>query len=64
MKRQIRVGMAVGAGVLAWTAASMICHEPAVERFLGEQPWMRYAIYVVILGGVLGGGYWMKTRKR
>jgi len=50
--------------VLAWTAASMICHEPAVERFLGEQPWMRYAIYVVILGGVLGGGYWMKTRKR
>ncbi|MBL8532622.1 MAG: TerC family protein [Betaproteobacteria bacterium] len=54
----------VGAGVLAWTAASMICHEPAVERFLGEQPWMRYAIYVVILGGVLGGGYWMKTRKR
>ncbi len=36
----------------------------AVERFLGEQPWMRYAIYVVILGGVLGGGYWMKTRKR
>ncbi|MEI7969142.1 MAG: TerC family protein [Betaproteobacteria bacterium] len=53
----------VGAGVLAWTAASMICHEPLAAGFFERHAWVRYAVFAVVLGGVLGGGYWMKVRR-
>jgi len=52
----------VGAGVLAWTAASMICHEPLAAGFFEQHVWVRYPVFAVVLGGVLGGGYWMKVR--
>ena len=52
-----------GAAVLAVTAASMICHEPLAEPTLRQQVWLAPAIYVIILVGVLGGGWWTKKAR-
>ena len=53
----------VGAGVLAWTAASMISHEPLVQDFLADRAWVRYALYGALLVGTLGTGYWLRRRR-
>lgn len=52
----------VGAGVLAWTAASMILHEPWVKDRLADLAWVRWLTYAVIIGGVLLVG-WLKNRR-
>ncbi len=44
----------VGGAVLAWTAAKMIVSEPLVEDALARQPLFRLAVYVALVGGVLG----------
>ena len=44
----------VGGAVLAWTAAKMIVEEPLVGQALAGQPLFRLAIYVALIGGVLG----------
>lgn len=54
----------IGAGVLAWTAAAMISHEPKLQSFFETYPWIRYGMYVVIVGGVLGVGYLVNRRRR
>jgi YjbE family integral membrane protein len=54
----------VGAGVLAWTAASMISHEPVVEDFVADRAWLRFVLYGTLLVGILGTGYWLRTRRR
>ena len=51
----------VGAGVLAWTAATMIVNEPLSAPVLAEMPWLKWLSYVVIMGAVLGGG-WLANR--
>lgn len=47
----------IGGGVLAWTAASMIVHEPMLKDFVADNGWFSVLVHVAILGGVLGGGY-------
>jgi YjbE family integral membrane protein len=54
----------IGAGVLAWTAAKMITSEPMVKEFLANQTPISWAIYVVIIGFVLGAGYLKNKRQR
>ena len=47
----------VGAGILVWTAAKMISHEPLISAYfvaMGNFIWM---IYVLLVGGVLFAGY-------
>jgi YjbE family integral membrane protein len=44
----------VGGAVLAWTAAKMMLAEPLVDEALAGQPLFRAAIYVALIGGVLG----------
>ena len=41
-----------GGGVLAWTAASMVAHEPRIAEVAYGFP--RVILYVAIIGGVLG----------
>jgi YjbE family integral membrane protein len=53
----------IGAGVLAWTAAKMIVHEPLVQTRIAGMPWAPWLLDVVIIGGVLGIG-WLRNRKR
>jgi predicted tellurium resistance membrane protein TerC len=44
----------VGGAVLAWTAAKMMLAEPLVHEALAHQPLFRVAVYVALVGGVLG----------
>lgn len=46
----------VGGGVLAWTAAKMICSEPLVKNHLDASPALTWLVYVAVMGGVLIGG--------
>jgi len=52
----------IGAAVLAWTAGAMITTEPLVKDFLANQPAIKWAIYILIIGGVIGGGYLASRR--
>lgn len=45
----------IGAGVLAWTAAQMMLHEPLLAPYLGTL--IRGTTYAVVIGGVLLTGY-------
>ena len=53
----------VGAGALAWTAAVMLVHEPLLEDWLAAQPWLSWAVYALVIGGVLLAGF-LRNRAR
>ena len=46
----------VGAAVLLWTAAKMILEEPLAEDAT-RHPALRFALYLVLVGGVLWAGF-------
>lgn len=54
----------IGAAVLAWTAAAMVTSEPLVKNYLSGYPGINLAIYALLIGGVLGGGYLGSRRSR
>lgn len=51
----------LGAGVLAWTAATMIAGEPLLEDLM--VPGLKWMLYAVVIGGVLAGGLAANHRK-
>jgi predicted tellurium resistance membrane protein TerC len=53
----------IGAGVLAWTAVKMMTSEPLVKPVLEQHGWIAPLLYVLVVGGVLGGG-WLAQRRR
>jgi YjbE family integral membrane protein len=53
----------IGAGVLAWTAVKMMTGEPLVQPLLERYPAIPWAAYIVVIGGVLSGG-WLVNRAR
>lgn len=53
----------VGAGVLAWTAAQMMLHEPMLALRLKDHDLFRAAAYPVVIAGVLGAGYLVGRRR-
>jgi YjbE family integral membrane protein len=48
----------IGGAVLAWTAAKMITSEPLVKDYFAAYPALAGVVYITIIGGVLGGGFW------
>ncbi len=44
----------LGGAALAWTAAQMMLGEAAVKEAMAHQPLWRAAVYVAVIGGVLG----------
>jgi hypothetical protein len=42
----------------------MISHEPVVEDFVADRAWLRFVLYGTLLVGILGTGYWLRTRRR
>jgi YjbE family integral membrane protein len=53
----------IGSGVLAWTAAKMILSEPVVRGVVAANPWISWATYAIVIGGVIGGGWLWNHRK-
>jgi YjbE family integral membrane protein len=56
----------IGAGVLAWTAAQMMLHEPLLKTWA---PWAltleaKAAVYFVVIVGVLASGYLAERRRK
>ena len=49
----------IGGAVLAWTAAKMIVSEPLAGDVLAAYPALTGLVYIAVLGGVLGGGFWV-----
>jgi YjbE family integral membrane protein len=54
----------VGAGVLAWTAAQMMLHEPLLMLHLHERDVIKAALYLVVIAGVLLAGFMADRRRR
>lgn len=48
----------IGSAVLAWTSAKMIISEPLIKDYLAAYPVLPSVIYLTIIGGVLGLGFW------
>ena len=46
----------IGAGVLAWTAATMISNEAIVQEYLLENRVVEWLLYGLIVGGVVLSG--------
>jgi YjbE family integral membrane protein len=53
----------IGSGVLAWTAAQMMLHEPMLAPYLQDQKSIRTAFHVVVVAGVLGTGFLLRGRR-
>lgn len=51
----------LGAAVLAWTAAKMMLGEPLIKEWLESNTFVAPVVYLVVMGGVLGGG-WLRSR--
>lgn len=48
----------IGGAVLAWTSAKMIISEPLIRDYLAAYPVLVPLLYMTIIGGVLGLGFW------
>lgn len=53
----------VGAGAIAWTAARMIAHDHLTAGWFDPRPWARYALDLLLVVAVCGGG-WLAERQR
>jgi len=53
----------LGAGVLAWTAAKMMIHEPLLAAFYDEYKVVPPLMYMVIVFGVLAAGFFKNHRR-
>jgi len=51
----------VGATVLAWTGAKMIIHEPMIYDAIGENGYIVWGFYALLIGGVLISSVIRKT---
>jgi YjbE family integral membrane protein len=51
----------LGAAVLAWTSAKMMLGEPLIKDWLERNTFVAPLVYLVVMGGVLGGG-WLRSR--
>jgi len=52
-----------GAGVLAWTAAKMMMHEPLVQSVFAESDALVALVYLAVIGGVLWAGFARNHRR-
>jgi YjbE family integral membrane protein len=54
----------IGAGVLAWTAAQMMLHEPVLMAHLHDRGPLKLAVYLAVITGVLLGGLRVNKRRK
>ena len=53
----------IGAGVLAWTAAQMMLHEPLVMAQLQDRGSLKLAVHLIVIIGVLLAGFLVDKRR-
>ena len=53
----------VGAGAVAWTAGRMISHERLLQPWFSAHPWTGYALDLLLVLAICGGG-WLSARRR
>ncbi|MGH8600495.1 MAG: hypothetical protein ACRET1_07515, partial [Burkholderiales bacterium] len=49
-------------GVLAWTAVKMITSEALIAEYVADHRAVPVVLHVLVIGGVLGFGYWRNRR--
>ncbi|MFT3801690.1 MAG: TerC family protein [Burkholderiaceae bacterium] len=54
----------VGGAVLAWTACSMVIHEPMIAKYIEEPAWLSYVLHAVAIAAVLGTAWLVNRRNR
>jgi YjbE family integral membrane protein len=54
----------IGAGVLAWTAAQMMLHEPVLMPHLQDRGPLKVAVCLIVIIGVLLAGFLVDKRRR
>lgn len=54
----------IGGAVLAWTAAKMMVSEPLVKGFFESYPVVTMLLYLAVIGGVLGAGFWANQSRK
>ncbi|MHA6530320.1 TerC family protein [Paenibacillus sp. BAC0078] len=52
----------IGAGVLGFTASSMIAGEQRIEPFVREHPLLHILFIILIIAGILAAGHWKRVR--
>jgi len=53
----------IGAGAIAFTAGRMIAHDHWLSGWFDAHNWVRYALDVLLVAGICGGGWLVKRRK-
>lgn len=53
----------IGSGVIAWTAAKMMIHEPLISPLFAESPVLEWGVIAAIVTGVLIAGKVKKNRR-
>lgn len=56
--------MYIGAGAIAFTAGRMIAHDHWLSGWFEAHAWAKYALDVLLVAGVCGGGWLMQRRRR
>lgn len=54
----------IGGAVLAWTAAKMMVSEPLVKGYFESYPVVTVLLYLAVIGGVLGAGFWSNQSRK
>ncbi|HWX67965.1 MAG TPA: TerC family protein [Rhodanobacter sp.] len=56
--------MYIGAGAIAFTASRMISHDHWLSDWFDTHRWVKYALDVLLVIGICGGGWLMQRRRR
>lgn len=56
--------MYIGAGAIAFTAGRMIAHDNWVNDWFDAHSWATYAMDILLVAGICGGGWLRQRRKR
>lgn len=56
--------MYIGAGAIAFTAGRMITHDRWVSDWFEAHAWVKYAMDVLLVVGICGGGWLMQRHRR
>ncbi len=55
--------MYIGAAAIALTAGRMVGHDHLLQPWFAANPWAQYALDVVLIIGICGGGWWAQRRQ-